>query len=278
MKLGVVFPPGEIEADPAVITDFVQAVEDLGYDYLMVYELIIDTRSDQPPAAWQEPFTLLSFIAAVTRKLELATGVSVLPSRQAVLVAKQAAELDRLCQGRLRLGVSVGWNAAEYQAMGASFGDRGQKLEEQIQLMRALWTQPFVTYSGKFHDLPEIGIYPQPVQRPIPVWIGGYADVVLRRVAAMGDGWLSYGLTPETAPEQLERLNNYVIQAGRRPEEVGLNIVGVDITRPADWGELVGQWRQLGATHLDVVTRDAGLATPQDHLHAIRRFKEAIDA
>jgi len=278
MKLGVVFPQGEIEADPATIIDFVQAVEDLGFDYLLVYELIIDTRSEKPPAAWQEPFTLLSFIAAVTSKLELATGVSVLPSRPAVLVAKQAAELDRLCQGRLRLGFSVGWNAAEYQALGAKFSKRGQMLEEQIRLMRALWTQPFVTFSGKFHQLREIGVYPAPVQQPIPIWLGGYTDAVLRRIAAMGDGWLSYGLTPETAPEQLDRLHDYIDQAGRRLEDVGLNIVGVDITKPADWGDLVGRWRHLGATHLDVITREVGFTKPQEHLDAIRRFKEALDA
>lgn len=138
MKFGVVFPQGEIGYDPIAIKDFVQAVEALGYDYLLTYELVIDTKSDQPPAGWREPFTLLSYLAGVTRNIELATGVVVLPSRQTVLVAKQAAEVDLLSGGRLRLGVSVGWNQVEYQAMGADFQNRGQRLDEQSRSLSFL--------------------------------------------------------------------------------------------------------------------------------------------
>jgi probable F420-dependent oxidoreductase len=278
VKLGVVFPQGEIEAHPVVIRDFAQTVEGLGFDYLMVYDLVIDTRSDEPPAAWQEPFTLLSYLAGVTEQLELATGVVVLPSRQAVLVAKQAAALDLLSGGRLRLGVSVGWNQIEYQAMGTDFEDRGARIEEQIKLMRRLWTESFVSFSGEYHTLEEVGIYPRPADRTVPIWMGGYADVVLRRVATLGDGWMAHGLTPDTAGERLERLYNYVEEAGRKRDEVGLNIVGVELNEPQEWGTLIGRWRDLGATHLDVVTREAGLKTPEAHLNAIRRFKEAVDS
>jgi probable F420-dependent oxidoreductase len=276
VKLGVVFPQGELPPDPVAIRDFAQAVEGLGFEYLTVYELVVDTRSDQSPAAWQEPFTLLSYLAASTRTLELATGIVVLPSRQTVLVAKQAAQLDLLSEGRLRLGVSVGWNQTEYLAMGADFKRRGEKMDEQITLLRRLWTEPFVTFQSEYHSLDGVGIYPRPIQRPIPIWIGGYADAVLRRVARIGDGWLAHGLSPETAHEDLERLYRYVEEAGRKREEVGLNIVGVEIDKPQDWGELVQKWRDAGATHLDVVTREAGLQTVQDHIDLIRNFKGAV--
>lgn len=274
MKIGVGFPQGEIGYDPVAAKDFAQAAEDLGYDYLMTYELIIDTQSDQPPAGWYEPLTLLSYLAGLTRRMELATGVVVLPSRQTVLLAKQAAEVDVLSGGRLRLGISVGWNQTEYKAMGADFHDRGRRVEEQIAVMRGLWTKPFVTFKGQYHTLETIGIYPPPIQRPIPIWMGGYADAVLRRIAHIGDGWLAHGLTPKTAPDQLDKLNYYLQEANRKPEEVGLNVVGVDITKPQDWGKLIQDWGDLGATHLDVTTREAGMKSPQEHIDAIRRFKE----
>ncbi len=311
----------------------------LGYGYLLTYELIIDTKSDSPPASWQEPFTLLSYLAGVTQNLELATGVVVLPSRQTVLLAKQAAEVDMLSNGRLRLGVSVGWNQAEYQAMGLDFQNRGKRIEEQIELLRQLWSEPFVTFEGQYHNLENIGVYwrsrenplcfsaprsglgdefssrmkgqnllpicaqvgilaklalekpielaeaqdvyawvshPQPIQRPIPIWIGGYTDTILQRVAQHGDGWLAHGLTPETAPASLDKLHHYIEKASRQPQDVGFDIVGVDITKPQDWGQLIADWQKLGATHLDVITREAGLKTPQQHLQAIQQFKTEL--
>lgn len=276
MKIGVVFPQGELGADSIAVRDFAQAVEELGYDYLLSYELVIDTKSDNPPAAWQEPFTLLSYLAGCTRKIELVAGLVVLPSRQTVLVAKQAAEVDVLSGGRLRLGVSAGWNQVEYQAMGADFQRRGKRLDEQITVLRELWTQPFVTFTGQYHALDNVGIYPQPVQRPIPIWIGGYADPVLKRVAALGDGWLAADETLETAAAKMDKLHQYLEAAGRKPEDVGLDIVGVDITKPDDWGKIIQGWRDFGATHLDVLTREAGLRTPQEHIDAIHRFKTDV--
>jgi probable F420-dependent oxidoreductase len=276
MKIGVVFPQGELRDNPIAAKDFAQAVEELGFDYLLIYELVIDTKSDNPPASWLEPFTLLSYLAGCTQKIELATGIVVLPSRQTVLVAKQAAAVDIFSGGRLRLGVSVGWNQVEYQAMGANFHHRGNRLDEQIKVLRELWTKPFVTFKGQYHTLDNVGIYPQPIQRPIPIWIGGYSDLVLKRIAYFGDGWLAEGETLETAAAKVDKLHQYLETAGRKPAEVGLDIVGVDITKPDNWSRIIQGWRDFGATHLDVLTREAGLGSPQEHIDAIHRFKTEI--
>ena len=276
MKIGVVFPQGELRDNPIAAKDFAQAVEELGFDYLLIYELVIDTKSDNPPASWLEPFTLLSYLAGCTQKIELATGIVVLPSRQTVLVAKQAAAVDIFSGGRLRLGVSVGWNQVEYQAMGANFHHRGNRLDEQIKVLRELWTKPFVTFKGQYHTLDNVGIYPQPIQRPIPIWIGGYSDLVLKRIAYFGDGWLAEGETLETAAAKVDKLHQYLETAGRKPAEVGLDIGGVDITKPDNWSRIIQGWRDFGATHLDVLTREAGLGSPQEHIDAIHRFKTEI--
>jgi probable F420-dependent oxidoreductase len=258
------------------IRDFVQAVEGLGYDYILIYESLIGAQSDQPPEGWHEPFTLLSFMAGITRRLEFATGIVVLPSRQTALVAKQAAELDLLTGGRLRLGVAVGASEAEYQAMGIAFRERGPRIEEQIAVLRRLWTEPFVTFHGTYHHLEGAGIYPRPVQQPIPIWIGGGADPVLKRVANFGDGWMMYDETPESAPEKLDKLRRYIAEAGRQPDDVALNIVGIEIGEDADWGKLVEDWSNLGVTYLDVSTWKSGFTTWDQHINAIRRFKQAV--
>lgn len=273
MKIGVVFPQGEMSDDPVAARDFAQAAEALGYDYLLLYELLIDSKPDQPPARFLEPFTLLGYLAGCTQRIELATGVMVLPSRQTVLVAKQAAAVDLLSGGRLRLGVSAGWNAVEYGAMGADFHQRGKRLDEQITVLRALWTKPFVTFKGHYHELENVGIYPPPLQRPIPLWMGGDSEPVLKRIAALGDGWLSYGETLETAGVKMAKLQRYLDAAGRKPSDVEMEVVGVNVAKPDNWRKLLDGWRDFGATHLSVVTTSAGLGSPQAHIDAISRFK-----
>lgn len=276
MKIGVVFPQGEIRDDPIAVKDIAQAVEELGYDYLLLYELVIDTKSDKPPASFLEPFTLLGYLAGCTQKIELATGIVVLPSRQTVLVAKQAAAVDVLSGGRLRLGVSVGWNRVEYQAMGTDFQQRGKRLDEQITVLRELWTKPFITFKGQYHDLENVGIYPQPIQHPIPIWIGGDSEPVLKRIAYFGDGWLSYGETLETAAAKMDKLHQYLEAAGRKPAEVGVEVVGVNVAKPDNWSKMLDGWRDFGATHLSVITTSAGLGTAQEHIDAIHRFKTEV--
>ena len=189
MKLGVVFP-ASFGGDPILIRDFVQTVEGLAYDYILIYEQIIESPSETS-LAWPESLMVLSYIASLTHKLELATGIVVLPSRQTVLVAKQVAQLDRLVGGRLRFGVSAGWNAVEYQAMGVPYAQRGRRLDEQVSLLKQLWSQSSVTFQGEFHHLEDISIFPQPVRKSIPIWFGGHTDRILERIARLGDGWMA---------------------------------------------------------------------------------------
>ena len=274
MKFGVVFPHLEIGKDRAAVKDFVQTVEGAGYDYLLTYEEIAETKPNKR-TRWREPLTLLSFMAGVTTTLELTTGIIVLPSRQTLLVAKQAAELDLLSGGRLRLGVSVGWNQKEYQAMGVDIAKRGKRIEEQVAVLRELWTKDRVTFKGDYHTLDGVGIDPLPVQRPIPLWFGGQSDATLRRVARIGDGWMTnpFHISLDNAKDAVDKLHRYVREAGRKPDEIGLNVVGVTVKEVQDQDRFVERWRELGATHMDVITMEAGLTTMQDHIKAIRQFK-----
>jgi probable F420-dependent oxidoreductase len=222
MKIGVVYPQTEFGSDPVAIRDYAQAAEDLGYTHVLAYDHILGANPNRP-GGWQgpytcdtpflEPFVLFSFMAGLTQKLELVTGVIILPQRQTALVAKQAATLDVLSGGRLRLGVGLGWNEVEYTSLNEDFHNRGRRIAEQVQLMRMLWTQPLVDFKGRYHTIPDAGLNPMPVQRPIPVWFGGHSDEQLRRMAKLGDGWmLNYRTAAEAQPsiELIERLKQGV--------------------------------------------------------------------
>lgn len=298
MRVGVIFPQTEIGNDSAAIRDFAQAVEGMGYDHLVAYDHVLGADPAAPRAqargewvgayrledAFHEVFVLFGFLAAHTRRLELATGVLILPQRQTALVAKQAAEVDVLTGGRLRLGVGVGWNSIEYEALGVDFRTRGSRITEQVKVLRALWTQESVTFHGRWHDIVAAGINPMPMQRPIPVWMGGSADAVLKRMARLADGWFFGGglrdpytrTTLINQRELVEKFRGYVRAAGRDPAAVGLEgRVSLGQGGPNEWRRGVEDWRALGATHLSVGTMRAGLATPDAHVVALRRFREA---
>jgi len=294
MKLGVIFPQTEIGADPIVIRDFAQAVEDLGFDHLVTYDHVLGAATANRPGwigayaepdMFHEPFVLFGYLAACTRRLELATGILILPQRQTALVAKQAAEVDVLSGGRLRLGVGVGWNSVEYEALGVDFHKRGARIDEQIRLLRALWAQPTVSFEGRFDRIPDAGINPLPVRRSIPIWLGGESDAVIRRVARLADGWFPGGglLTPYQRHErverkvQLEQLRGYLAAERRDPTAVGIEgRFSVANATPDDWRRGADEWRAMGATHLSLGTTSAGLATPQAHIDAIRRFRDTL--
>ena len=288
MKFGVVFPQTEIGEYPKAIRDFGQAAEDLGYDHMMIYDHVlgVDARLHR---GWSgpftsgdmihEPFVLLGFMAAITSRLELVTGVLVLGQRQTALVAKQAAEVDVLSGGRLRLGVGIGWNQVEYEALGENFNNRGRRIEEQITLMRALWTQETVNFEGRWHRVTHAGINPLPVQRPIPVWMGGSAEAVIRRVGRIADGWFPSPLFPldDAGKEILDRMRGYAREAGRDPSTIGIEgRISIADGDPELWRDRAEAWKNLGATHVSVMTTRAGLGSPQEHIEAIRRFKEAV--
>jgi probable F420-dependent oxidoreductase len=285
MKLGVVFPQVEIGNDPAAIRDYAQVAEELGYDHLLVYEHVlgasrakIESLNLRPPytnrLAFHEPFVLFGFLAAVTKRLELVTGILVLPQRQAALVAKQAAEVDVLTGGRLRLGVGIGFNTVEYEALGAQFNNRASRIEEQVALLRQLWTKDLITFEGKYHTVSDAGINPLPVQRPIPIWMGGSAKGAVRRAARIADGWFpQFEPGPEGAAE-IEKVRGYLREAGRRPEDFGIEgrirLASADEDRQR---EMLAGWQQLGATHVTFDTMGMRMAV-SEHIEAIRRFRE----
>jgi probable F420-dependent oxidoreductase len=229
-----------------------------------------------------EPFTLMGFLAAITRRVGLTTGILILPQRQTALVAKQAAEVDVLSGGRMRLGVGVGWNPLEYQALNQDFHTRGRRSEEQVAVLRALWTQEVVNFQGRWHHITHAGINPLPVQRPIPIWMGAGStasptptEPVLRRVAQIADGWFPNFPPNQAGREAVARLRTYVAEAGRDQAAVGvegrLRLAG---KQPEDWANELREWQDLGATSVVVEARRGGLGGVDRHIAAIQRFRE----
>jgi probable F420-dependent oxidoreductase len=283
MNIGVVFPQTEIGNDPAVIRDYVEAAEGLGYAHVLVFDHVLGAQPERfegrfrPPytheTPFHEPFVLFGYLAAFS-KLELVTGILILPQRQTALVAKQAAEVDVLSGGRLRLGVGIGWNFVEYEALGQDFRNRGRRIEEQVALLRRLWTQPVVDFEGRYHSIAKAGINPMPVQRPIPIWMGGTAEPVLRRIGRIGDGWFPQSRPNPQTKETIERLRGYARDAGRRPEDIGIEgRISLFNTPEPEWAEALAGWREMGATHVSLNTMSVGL-DPRGHIDAIRRFME----
>jgi len=280
VRLGAVFPQTEIGDDPAAIRDWAQAVEGLGYRHVLAYDHVLGAGVDTRPGwagytseeAFHEIFVLFGFLAAVTSTVELVTGVLVLPQRQTALVAKQAAEIDVLSSGRLRLGVGVGWNRVEYEALGESFTNRGARIEEQVALLRQLWADPLITYSGRWHHVDNAGIKPRPVRGTIPIWFGGNAEAALRRTGQVGDGWFPQRAPDDVARDMLERVRAHAREAGRDPAQIGFEPrLSLAQVPEAEWADFAGGWQELGATHLCVNTMGLGLDSPDDHVAALRR-------
>jgi probable F420-dependent oxidoreductase len=284
MQIGVTFPQNEIGADPAVIRDYAQAAEGMGYRHLVAFDHVLGADPTHRPGwrgytyrqMFHEPFVLFGYLAALTH-LEFVPAVIILPQRQTALVAKQAAEVDVLTGGKLRLGIGVGWNPVEYEALGMNFQARGRVVEEQIEVMRLLWSQEVVSYKGQYHTITEAGLNPLPIRRSIPIWLGGSADVLLRRVARIGDGWFPQGQPDDHMRRLLERLINYITEAGRDPSTVGIEArVNAGEGNLDEWVRQTEGWRALGATHISLNTMGAGFNSPGEHIDAIRRYKDAI--
>jgi len=288
MRIGVTFPQNEITADPIAVRDYAQAAEGLGYTHLLAYDHVVgaditnrpDWRGPYTTASlFHEPFVLFGYLAGLTTHLEFVPGIIILPQRQTALVAKQAAEVDVLTGGQFRLGIGVGWNEVEYEALNEDFRNRGKRSEEQIAVLRALFTDEVVTFHGKWHQIEAAGLNPMPVQRPIPIWIGGSSEATLKRVGEMGDGWFPQRPPDDTAREMIEKMREYARAAGRDPSAIGFEArVSIAGTTPDEWTRQVEGWRAIGATHLSVNTMKAGLHSTQEHIDAIRRFKEVVGA
>jgi probable F420-dependent oxidoreductase len=283
MRIGVVFPQTELDGDAGAVRAYAQRAEELGFTHMLAYDHVVGADPavhagwDGPydvHTTFHEPMVLYGYLAAVT-SMELVTGILILPQRQTALVAKQAAEVDLLTGGKFRLGVGIGWNRVEYEALGQDFSTRGTRLEEQITLLRRLWTEQSVTFSGTFHQITGAGLAPMPVQRPIPVWIGAQSPPAYRRIGRMADGWF-----PQMAPgPQLEAARRIVTQAaaeaGRDPASLGMEGRLRWQENQESLAAAMRQWQDAGATHLSVNTMGAGLTTVDDHLTALTTAAEA---
>ncbi len=284
MQLGVVFPQTEIGADPGPVREYALAAEAAGYEHLLAYDHVLGADPDRPggfrgpythETLFHEPLVLFGYLAAITQQLELVTGILILPQRQTALVAKQAAEVDVLSGGRLRLGVGVGWNAVEYDALGEDFHTRGRRVEEQVALLRALWTDPVVSFEGKYHSVSRAGIKPLPPGHSIPIWMGGMSEPVLNRIGRVADGWFPQYREPAQFVEGVAKIHQVAESAGRDPASIGiepqLRLSG-DVAADV---ELAQQWQQAGATSLSVNTMGLGYDSVGQHIEAIQRFQAA---
>jgi probable F420-dependent oxidoreductase len=290
MKYGTMFSHAEIGNDPGVIRNYVTALDDAGLDFLTAPEHVIGGHPDRLRGEvvhtydkpYHEPFVLFGFIAGVTRRIELATSILILPQRQTALVAKQAAELDLLSGGRLRLGIGSGRNWMEYEALNVEFAERGERMEEQVEVLRRLWTEELVTFDGRWHHLDRMGLNPMPVQRPIPIWMGSFVgkvvEKVIRRVGSTADGWMCQMQPGDEMTAVVNRMRGYASEAGRDPDTVGVE--GVARIKPGEnrdqWLATAHAFETSGATHLKVLP--IGFATPDEILAAVLAWHAAVSS
>jgi probable F420-dependent oxidoreductase len=285
MRFGMVYPQVELGGDPQAVHEIGLGVESLGFDHLLVYDHVVGAEhADREPPLWgpyteddpfHDPLVMFGYLAAVTSRIELATGVMILPQRQTVLVAQQAADADLLSRERVRLGVGTGWNYVEYQALGQDFASRGARLDEQIGLLRTLWAEPIVSFDGRFDHVERGCINPRP-RRQIPIWVGGFAEPAYRRGGRLGDGFTFAG-NVEAALEGVARVRHHLSEAGRSADDFGLELVTTRAKNAADVVETAERWQAVGGTHLSVVTMRLGLDTAGAHLDHVRSVKEALD-
>ena len=284
MRIGVVFPQTEIGADAGAVRAYAEHVEGLGLTHLLAYDHVVGADPeihvgwDGPydvHSTFHEPLVMFGYLAAVTTSLELVSGILILPQRQAVLVAKQAAEVDLLSGGRLRLGIGLGWNAVEYEALGEDFSTRGRRCEEQVDLMRRLWTEKTLTYRGKFHHVPAAGLAPLPMQQPIPVWFGAFSPRACRRTGRLADSWFPMVGPGPQLDEALKLVRQAAIEAARDPDSIGME---GRVSLRGNVQELVDglrAWASAGASHVSINTMGAGLESVDDHLAALATAAEA---
>ena len=287
MKLGLSFPQTEIGTDPVKIKDFIQTAEGLGYDFITFVDHVLGEEAPRGASfagnytrdyMFHEVMVLMGYAAAVTKTIGLGTAVMILPQRQAVLVAKQAAEVDLLSGGRMRLGVGLGWNRVEYDALGMPFKNRAKRFSEQIEVMRELWSNRVVEYKGEFHSFDSAGINPEPIQRPIPVWIGAMKDVAVRRAARIGDGWFMYPRQEpsDDAHEMISIYRQAAAEAGREPDSLGINatVFANQGLGPDEWRSIMEKWKEMGVNEFTFRTAESDLKNLEAHMNAIKEMAE----
>jgi probable F420-dependent oxidoreductase len=294
MQLGAVFPTTEIGNDPIAVRDYAQAAEALGCARLTAYDHVlgVDHADREPPLRgpytqhdpFHEPFVLFGFLAAHTSRIELATGVLVVPQRQTALVAKQAVEVDLLSGGRLVLGVGTGWNHVEYTSLGTTFPDRARRLDDQLAVLRALWEHELVDHDTAFHHIERAGVVPRPGRR-IPLWMGGSSEPALARAARAGDGHMFAGSTDRHF-EAATRLIELLAQRGRDRSAFGMDMFVDFAAGPEEWHDRAQRWEELGGTLMSVRSMTTGtsflgvpaadLSGPDQHIAALEQFMEEM--
>ncbi len=280
MQIGAVLPHNEIGNDPGAIKAYLQGVEELGMTHLLIYDHVMGAERSSGPydkdTAFHEPFTFFGFAAAVTSSIELVTTVLILPQRQTVLVAKQAAEVAILSENRLRLGVGTGWNKVEYQALNEDFTNRGRRQAEQVELMRTLWTSDAFSYEGDYHTIDQASMNPRPSQ-PVPIWFGGSAPALLERCARLGDGWMPLGGANDKSAALLDQIRVHREAAGRTMDDFGVQAQAQwGGGNPDRWRSHAQRWQEIGATHMAVATHNAGETDVDGHLTRIAEYRDAI--
>ena len=292
MKIGAVFPQTEISLDPIIIKDFAQAVEALGFDHLLAYDHVVGQDTTNLPdwnmpynhkSSFQEPLMLFSYLAGLTKELSFMTAVIILPQRQTTLVAKQAANLDIYCDGRLRVGVGLGWNKIEYEALNEKFENRATRMDEQIEFLRKCWTDESFNYKNTFHTMNDGGINPLPIQRPIPIWVGGFSKAAMKRAARLSDGWLPYAISVKDAESTLSTFRDMVMAEGRSVESVPVeNIIfmGTTLGDPQRSVEAAiedaHQWKSAGIDYVSLDTMGAGNGSIKEHIATLETFINAV--
>lgn len=283
MKIGVIYPQTELQGDSQAVRRIGLAAEELGYDHLLAYDHLLGATHDREPKLsgpytdkhpFHDPFVMFAYLAGITKRIEFVTGVLILPQRQTVLVARQAADLDLLSDERLRLGVGIGWNYVEYDSLGQNFHTRGNRVGEQISLLRRLWSEPLVDFEGAFDRIERAALNPRP-RRSIPIWLGGFADAALRRAAALADGFI-FADGAGDAFELASRLRQFLKEAGRTESGFGLHCNMLRAKTPRDVIETASRWRDIGGTHVSVVTMGKNFTTIDQHIDYMKLIADAV--
>jgi probable F420-dependent oxidoreductase len=284
MKIGAVYPQTELKGDPQAVHDIGIAVEKMGYSHLLAFDHVVGASHDREPELWgpytendpfHDPFVMFAYLAGITRKIELVTGVLILPQRQTVLVAQQAADLDLLSHERLRLGIGTGWNYVEYDALGQDFHTRGARADEQIEFLRRLWSEHVMSFDGKFDRLDKGNILPRP-RRSIPLWVGGFTEPAFRRGGRLGDGYIFAG-DLDHAAEGLARVRHHLSESGRSEDGFGKELIMLRAKSPEDVAETVKRWHEMGGTHATVNSMGQGFTTIEAHIDYLADVRHHLD-
>lgn len=283
MKIGLIYPQTELQGDPAAVRQIGLAAEEIGYDHLLAYDHVLGAHHERVPAPsgpytdkhpFHDPFVMFGYLAAITQRIELVTGVIILPQRQTALVARQATDVDLLSGERLRLGVGIGWNDVEYEALGQQFRTRGKRVGEQVELLRTLWSEPMVDFTGQFDRIDRATLNPRP-RRRIPIWLGGFSEPALRRGARIADGFI-FADGASDSFDLVAKLRGFLAEEGRSTDGFGLQCNMLSDKSPEAVVERASRWRDAGGTHAAVVTMGVGLQTAGQHVDYARRVADAL--